>query len=282
MYCILYLLSGLIRIRRNSSLGPQELCQSKSCLGPSTQSQLELRGERRRRRHRSLPPASAANARRSREEGRWKKRAWKGPHWIWLLSSVVQSTRLRSLQSKRGCCTEAEAAEPFSTVTEFGKLRGVGSNEDPNRCLEKREARSFDGGGGGGGGADGGGGGGKSTLKVSKAFSGALQWTTPRAARHTARRWRLGAVAAAASRSSVGSGSLTSTGRDGQPVRKLVLAVQCTATQPLLPSLAFSLFQLLLFGTKINTPLSGAPNFYSIAFHTPTNVIRSGAAIAVR
>ena len=87
--------------------------------------------------------------------------------------------------------------------------------------------------------------------------------------------------AAAASRSSVGSGSLTSTGRDGQPVRKLVLAVQCTATQPLLPSLAFSLFQLLLFGTKINTPLSGAPNFYSIAFHTPTNVIRSGAAIAV-
>jgi hypothetical protein len=61
-------------------------------------------------------------------------------------------------------------------VTEFGKLRGVGSNEDPNRCLEKREARSFDGGGGsgGGGGADDGGGG-KSTLKVSKAFSGALQ-----------------------------------------------------------------------------------------------------------
>ena len=181
MYCILYLFSGLIRIRRNSSLGPQELCQSKSCLGPSTQSQLELRGERR---HRSLPPASAAKARRSREEGRWKKRAWKGPHWIWLLSSVVQSTRLRSLQSKRGWgCTEAaETAEPFSTVTEFGKLRGVGSNEDPNRCLEKREARSFDGGGGGdgsdgGGGADNGGGGGKSTLKVSKAFSGALQWT---------------------------------------------------------------------------------------------------------
>ena len=102
---------------------------------------------------------------------------------------------------------------------------------------------------------------------------------TPRAARHTARRWRLGAVAAA-SRSSVGSGSLTSTGRDGQPVRKLVLyysAVHCTATQPLLPSLAFSLFQLLLFGTKINTPLSGAPNFYSIAFHTPTNVRSSGA-----
>lgn len=31
-------------------------------------------------------------------------------------------------------------------MTEFGKLRGVGSNEDPNRCLEKREARSFDGG----------------------------------------------------------------------------------------------------------------------------------------
>lgn len=65
-------------------------------------------------------------------------------------------------------------------MTEFGKLRGVGSNEDPNRCLEKREARSFDGGGGGdgsdgGGGADNGGGGGKSTLKVSKAFSGALQ-----------------------------------------------------------------------------------------------------------
>ena len=62
-------------------------------------------------------------------------------------------------------------------MTEFGKLRGVGSNEDPNRCLEKREARSFDGGdgGGGGGGADDGGGGGKSTLKVSKAFSGALQ-----------------------------------------------------------------------------------------------------------
>lgn len=55
--------------------------------------------------------------------------------------------------------------------------------------------------------------------------------------------------------------------------------MQCTALllQPLLPSLAFSLFQLLLFGTKINTPLSGAPNFYSIAFHTPTNV-RSGAA----
>ena len=176
MNCILYLLSGLIRIRRNSSLGPQELCQSKSCLGPSTQSQLELHSERRRR-HRSLPPASAATAaRRSREEGRWKKRAWKGPHWIWLLSSVVQSTRLRSLQSKRGCCTEA--AEPFSTVTEFGKLRGVGSNEDPNRCLEKREARSFDGGGGGGGGGTGGSsGGGKSTLKVSKAFSGALQWT---------------------------------------------------------------------------------------------------------
>ena len=72
MYCILYLLSGLIRIRRNSSLGPQELCQSKSCLGPSTQSQLELRGERRRR-HISLPPASAA--RRSREEGRWKKKS---------------------------------------------------------------------------------------------------------------------------------------------------------------------------------------------------------------
>ena len=181
MYCILYLFSGLIRIRRNSSLGPQELCQSKSCLGPSTQSQLELRGERRRRWHRSLPPpASAATAaRRSREEGRWKKRAWKGPHWIWLLSSVVQSTRLRSLQSKRGWgCTEAEAAEPFSTVTEFGKLRGVGSNEDPNRCLEKKEARSFDGGGGGGGGGDAdNGGGGKSTLKVSKAFSGALQWT---------------------------------------------------------------------------------------------------------
>jgi hypothetical protein len=66
-------------------------------------------------------------------------------------------------------------------VTEFGKLRGVGSNEDPNRCLEKREARSFDGGvavaGGGtyGSGADDGGGGGKSTLKVSKAFSSALQ-----------------------------------------------------------------------------------------------------------
>ena len=99
---------------------------------------------------------------------------------------------------------------------------------------------------------------------------------TPRAARHTACWWRFGVVPAAASRSSVGSGSLTSTGRDGQPVRKLVLAVQCTATQPLLPSLAFSLFQLLLFGTKINTPLSGAPNFYSIAFHTPTNV-RSGA-----
>ena len=59
-------------------------------------------------------------------------------------------------------------------MTEFGKLRGVGSNEDPNRCLEKREARSFDGGDGGGGGADDGGGG-KSTLKVSKAFSGALQ-----------------------------------------------------------------------------------------------------------
>ena len=46
---------------------------------------------------------------------------------------------------------------------------------------------------------------------------------TPRAARHTARWWRLGVVPAAASRSSVGSGSLTSTGRDGQPVRKLVL-----------------------------------------------------------
>ena len=77
MYCILYLFSGLIRIRRNSSLGPQELCQSKSCLGPSTQSQLELRGERRRRRrHRNLPPASAATAaRRSREEGRWKKKS---------------------------------------------------------------------------------------------------------------------------------------------------------------------------------------------------------------
>ena len=103
---------------------------------------------------------------------------------------------------------------------------------------------------------------------------------TPRAARRIARRWRLGAMPAAASRSSVGSGSLTSTGRDGQPVRKLVLyysAVHCTATQPLLPSLAFSLFQLLLFGTKINTPLSGAPNFYSIAFHTPTNVRSSGA-----
>ena len=104
---------------------------------------------------------------------------------------------------------------------------------------------------------------------------------TPHAARRIARRWRFGAMPAAASRSSVGSGSLTSTGRDGQPVRKLVCTtiVQCTAllTQPLLPSLAFSLFQLLLFGTKINTPLSGAPNFYSIAFHTPTNV-RSGAA----
>ena len=88
-------------------------------------------------------------------------------------------------------------------------------------------------------------------------------------------------AAAARRRSSVGSGSLTSTGRDGQPVRKLVCTtiVQCTAllTQPLLPSLAFSLFQLLLFGTKINTPLSGAPNFYSIAFHTPTNVRSSGA-----
>ena len=142
MYCILYLLSGLIRIRRNSSLGPQELCQSKSCLSPSTQSQLELHGERRRR-HKSLPPACAATARRSREEGRWKKRAWKGPHWIWLLSSIVQSTRLRSLQSKRGCFTEAEAAEPFSTVTEFGKLRGVGSNEDPNRCLEKKGSKEL-------------------------------------------------------------------------------------------------------------------------------------------
>lgn len=54
---------------------------------------------------------------------------------------------------------------------------------------------------------------------------------TPRAARHTARWWRLGVVPAAASRSSVGSGSLTSTGRDGQPVRKLVCTtiVQCSA-----------------------------------------------------
>ena len=48
---------------------------------------------------------------------------------------------------------------------------------------------------------------------------------TPRAARHTARRRCLALVPAAAARrrSSVGSGSLTSTGRDGQPVRKLVL-----------------------------------------------------------
>ena len=54
---------------------------------------------------------------------------------------------------------------------------------------------------------------------------------TPRAARHTARWWRLGVVPAAAPRSSVGSGSLTSTGRDGQPVRKLVCTtiVQCSA-----------------------------------------------------
>ena len=53
---------------------------------------------------------------------------------------------------------------------------------------------------------------------------------TPRAARHTSRWWRLGVVPAA-SRSSVGSGSLTSTGRDGQPVRKLVCTtiVQCSA-----------------------------------------------------
>ena len=44
--------------------------------------------------------------------------------------------------------------------------------------------------------------------------------------------------------------------------------------------LSISLFQLLLFGTKINTPLSGAPNFYSIAFHTPTQLRGTEAAAA--
>lgn len=74
----MYLFSGLIRIRRNSSLGPQELCQSKSCLGPSTQSQLELRGERRRR-HRSLPPQAQRRrgAVEKKEDG--KKERGKGP-----------------------------------------------------------------------------------------------------------------------------------------------------------------------------------------------------------
>ena len=53
------MLSTSIRIRRNNSLGPQELCQSKSCLGPSTQSQL-------------APWWAAA-------EKRWKKERGKGP-----------------------------------------------------------------------------------------------------------------------------------------------------------------------------------------------------------
>ena len=71
---------------------------------------------------------------------------------------------------------------------------------------------------------------------------------TPRAARRIARRWRLGAMPAAASRSSVGSGSLTSTGRDGQPVRKLVCTtiVQCTA---LLHSHCFHPWHFLFFSS---------------------------------
>ena len=74
---------------------------------------------------------------------------------------------------------------------------------------------------------------------------------TPRAARHTARRWRCGvvpSVAVPASRSSVGSGSLTSTGRDGQPVRKLVCTtiVQRTA---LLHSHCFHPWHFLFFSS---------------------------------
>ena len=51
---------------------------------------------------------------------------------------------------------------------------------------------------------------------------------------------RVGGAVAAASRSSVGSGSLTSTGRDGRPVRK----------QPLLPSLAFLFFSSFFLELK--------------------------------
>ena len=52
----------------------------------------------------------------------------------------------------------------------------MGWDRTKTRTAEKREARSFDGGVAvAGGGTYGGGGGGKSTLKVSKAFSGALQ-----------------------------------------------------------------------------------------------------------
>ena len=72
---------------------------------------------------------------------------------------------------------------------------------------------------------------------------------TPHAARRIARRGRFGAMPAAASRSSVGSGSLTSTGRDGQPVRKLVCTtiVQCTAL--LLHSHCFHPWHFLFFSS---------------------------------
>ena len=64
------MLSTSIRIRRNNSLGPQELCQSKSCLGPSTQSQLApwlTSGTKG-----TMCDAAAA-------EKRWKKERGKGP-----------------------------------------------------------------------------------------------------------------------------------------------------------------------------------------------------------